>query len=391
MRVCHIWQNFFPIESGGVERYILNLSDFLTRQDQRINFLVITDKAAYVPFSRALRTSSYQRINSLDVHRLGPNFSSLLKGAFYKTFHRSPKTLDKTLATSLFKEAVNIQGMDNVDVFHIHGFWQSLYPTIGLLLSQHFHRPFIVTLHGDSVNRNDPYAMPIRAPATVEVLRRANTITTYSEETFKLLRQLNLGKNSRLIPNFVDTRLFNRPASNSTSSGTRVVMVTRFSKPKDPMTPIRAFAEVIKEVPEATFNIVGYGPLYEYANRLVQDLNLEGAVTLVGMKTDVRKFLWDSDISIGTRGSYITTLEAWAAGLAVIAPDFGIMKEIISNGENGLLVPPGNVHQLASAMISLIRNKDLRTTIAANGAQAVKKHDIQNVSSSIADIYSSLL
>jgi glycosyltransferase involved in cell wall biosynthesis len=101
--------------------------------------------------------------------------------------------------------------------------------------------------------------------------------------------------------------------------------------------------------------------------------------------------LWDSDISIGTRGSYITTLEAWAAGLAVIAPDFGIMKEIISNGENGLLVPPGNVHQLASAMISLIRNKDLRTTIAANGAQAVKKHDIQNVSSSIADIYSSLL
>ena len=105
---------------------------------------------------------------------------------------------------------------------------------------------------------------------------------------------------------------------------------------------------------------MGYGPLYEYANRLVQDLNLEGSVTVLGMKSDVRKFLWDSDIFIGTRGSYITTLEAWAAGFAVVAPEFGIMKEIISNGENGLLTPPGDANQLASVLISLIKNKNFR-------------------------------
>jgi len=391
MRVCHIWQNFFPIESGGVERYILNLSDFLFQQDQNMNFLMITDKAAYVPFSRALRTSKYQRINSLEVHRLGPYFSSFLRGAFYKTFRRPSKTLDNRLAVNLFNEAANIQGIDKVDVFHVHGFWQPLYPTLGLLLSQHFHRPFIVTLHGDSVNYNDPYSMPLRDPATIDVLRRADVITTYSKETLKLLRELKLGKTSRLIPNFVDTELFNRTVSDGNSSGTRIVMVSRLSKPKDPMTPIRAFAKVIKEVPEATFKIVGYGPLYEYANRLVKDLDLDGAVNMVGVQSDVRKFLWNSDISVGTRGSYITTLESWAAGLPVIAPEFGIMKEIISNGENGLLVPPGNINQLASAMVSLIRNKDLRRTIVANGAEAVKKHDIRNVTSSIAQIYTSLL
>jgi glycosyltransferase involved in cell wall biosynthesis len=232
--------------------------------------------------------------------------------------------------------------------------------------------------------------MPLRAPATLDVLRRADAITTFSKETLNVLRELGLDKRSRLIPNFVDTRSFNRPASNGGGSGTRIVMVSRLSKPKDPITSILAFYQVRKEIPEATFKIVGYGPLYEEANRLVQDLNLEGAVTLVGMKSDVRKFLWDSDIFIGTRGSYITTLEAWAAGLVVIAPEFGIMKEIISNGENGLLVPPGDVNQLASAMISLIRNKDLRTTLASNGAQALKKHDIRNVASSIANIYTSL-
>ena len=390
MRVCHIWHFFYPIEFGGVERYILSLSDFLSQQDQSIHFLMITDKAAYVPFSRALRTSSCQRINSLEVHRLGPNLSSFLRSASYKLFHRLSKPLDNLLIANLYREAASVRGIDEVDIFHVHGFWQPLYPAIGLLLSQHFHRPLVVTLHGDSVDCNDPFSMPLRAPATLDVLRRADAITTFSKETLNVLRELGLDKRSRLIPNFVDTRSFNRPASNGGGSGTRIVMVSRLSKPKDPITSILAFYQVRKEIPEATFKIVGYGPLYEEANRLVQDLNLEGAVTLVGMKSDVRKFLWDSDIFIGTRGSYITTLEAWAAGLVVIAPEFGIMKEIISNGENGLLVPPGDVNQLASAMISLIRNKDLRTTLASNGAQALKKHDIRNVASSIANIYTSL-
>ena len=193
-----------------------------------------------------------------------------------------------------------------------------------------------------------------------------------------------------LMPNFVDARLFSRPASSSIGSGTRVVMVSRLSQGKDPITPIRAFARVKKEVPEATLEIVGYGPLYEYANILIQELNLTGAVTLVGKKSDVRRFLWNNDIFIGTRGSYIATLEAWAAGLAVIAPKFGIMKEVISDGENGLLVPPGNINELASAMISLMKNKDLRTRIIANGSQALKKHDIRSIAPSIANIYKSL-
>ncbi len=391
MRVCHVWHNFFPIEFGGAERYILSLSDFLFQQDQNLHFLLITDRAAYVPLQRALRTSRCQQIDSLEVHRLGPNFSSFLGKAFSRTFHRSSKSLDDLLAINLFREAANIQGMDQVDVFHVHGFWQSLYPTIGLHLSQHFHRPLVVTLHGDSVNFDDPYAMPIKAPETIHVLENADVITTYSHETLKILEDFKLGKKRVLVPNFVDTKLFQRRTGSEDSSGNNIVMITRLSKPKDPMTPIRAFAQVRKEIPDVTLKIVGYGPLYEYANRLVQDLSLQGAVTFYGAKSDVRDFLWSSDIFIGTRGSYITTLEAWAAGLAVVAPDFGIMKEIISSGKNGLLSTPGDANQLAYDLISLINDKRLRATIIENGMEALKKHDIRNVAPSIKGIYYSLL
>ena len=380
MRVCHIWQNFFPIESGGVERYILSLSNFLYKHDNT-TFFLITDKAAYVPFSRALRIPSCQRINSLEVHRLGPNFSSFLGSTFCKLFHRQSKTLHELLTRSLYREATNIQGIDK----------QSLYPTIGFLLSQNFHRPFIVTLHGDSVSLNDPFAMPIRSSSAINVLRRADAITTFSKETFNVLRELDLDKRSHLIPNFIDNRSFKGPTSNRISSGTKIVMISRLSKPKDPMTPIRAFAKVKKEVPEATFKIVGYGPLYEYANSLVQELGLQESVTFVGMKSNVRKFLWDSDVFIATRGSYITTLEAWAAGIPVVAPKFGIMKELISDGENGLLAKPGDIDQLSSLLINLIRNQRLRETLVANGIATAEKHDIQNIAPHINRIYESLL
>ena len=272
MRICHIWQNFFPIEYGGVERYILSLSDFLSQQVQGMNFLLITDKAAYVPLAQAFGISSYQRVNSLEVFRLGPNFFSFLRSGFWRLLHRPSKSLDNLLTVSLYSEAANIPGIDKVDVFHIHGFWQPLYPTIGLLLSERFHRPFVLTLHGDSVNLDDPFAMPIRSPSTTKVLRRANVITTFSTEALNLLRNIGLDKRSRLIPNFIDTRSFKRPTLSRNSSGTKILMISRLSKPKDPMTPIKAFARVKKEVPEATFKIVGYGPLYEEANRLVQEL-----------------------------------------------------------------------------------------------------------------------
>jgi glycosyltransferase involved in cell wall biosynthesis len=390
MRVCHIWHNFFPIEFGGVERYILSLSNFLSQENGNVHFVLLTDKSS-VSFLRAPSIRDSERIGSLEVHRLKAPFPSLLSKASYKLFHRKLKSFDDLLTVNLYRAAKNIKGIDEVDLFHVHGFWLPQYPTIGLLLSQHFHRPFMITLHGDSVNINDPYAMPIRAPTTLDVLRQAEVVTTFSMETLSVLQKMGLGKNSRLIPNFVDTRLFKRPISRRNGVGTKILMVSRLSKPKDPITPILAFAQVRKQVPEATFEIVGYGPLYEDAKRLVGDLNIEEAVTFHGAKSDVRPFLWDNDIFIGTRGSYITTLEAWAAGLAVTAPEFGIMKELVSNGKNGLLAPPGNIDQLASELLNLIRNKNLRNMIAENGILTSEKYDIRNVAPTIANIYKSLV
>lgn len=364
------------------------MSDFLSKEDG-IDFSLITDRAAYVGLKRALQVSQTQKVNSIQVYRMGPNFPSILRHAYYRTLHRYFMSLDNLLLRNLYNEAVSIPEMKNVDIFHIHGFWQPLYPTIGQLLSEHFHRPFIVTLHGDSIDPKDPFSMPLRKTATLSVLRKATAITTFAKETLNLLNTLGLGEKSKLIPNFIDTQRFQRPFRSKNASGTRVVMITRLSKPKDPITPIRAFALIKKRFPQATLKIVGYGSLYPYAKRLIQNLGLNSSVDLVGMKSDVREFLWDSDIFLSTRGSYLTTLEARAAGLVVIAPDFGILKEIISNGQTGFLTEPGNADELASVIENLMENSKLRTEIVENGIKAAKEYDIRTVAPILKNIYKS--
>ena len=123
----------------------------------------------------------------------------------------------------------------------------------------------------------------------------------------------------------------------------------------------------------------------------MHDLNLEDTVFLMGKQTDVPKFLWNSDIFIATNFGYIATLEAWSAGLAVVAPDFGIMAETITNGENGLLVQPQNPQALANAIIGLLRDKPLREKLAFNGAQTVQDYDIRSVAPKMAQVYRSVL
>jgi glycosyltransferase involved in cell wall biosynthesis len=112
---------------------------------------------------------------------------------------------------------------------------------------------------------------------------------------------------------------------------------------------------------------------------------------MMGKQSDVRKFLWSSDIFVATNFGYIASLEAWSAGLAVVAPNFGILKETINNKNNGLTVEQHDVDQLASALISLIKDKEFRRKLALNGEQAVKNYDIREVAPKMAEIYQSVI
>ena len=67
------------------------------------------------------------------------------------------------------------------------------------------------------------------------------------------------------------------------------------------------------------------------------------------------------------------------------------MKDLISDGKDGFLTPPGDADKLAIKLISLIKNKQLRMMISENGLLTAEKHDVRTVAPYISDIYRSLL
>ncbi len=374
---------------GGVERYILTLSNYLGNRHPEIEFALITDNTEY-QFFKSRKLPKHEQFDRLGVYRFGPNLLSVSRSVYYQLSHRNSKKLMEMLASKLYKEMASTPQIADSDIFHVHGLWDSQYPTVGLQLSQRFNKPLVVSLHGDSVGTEHPHSMPLEKNAFTSLLTKASAITTYSQTVFAALKKMGFTHKSHLIPNFIDTAYFKRPFSAENASlGNSVVMVCRLDPFKDPLTAVQAFALVAKVEPHATLQIVGDGPLFEPMKKLICELGLENNVFLMGQHADVRPFLWGNDIFL-TGNAFISVLEAWSAGLAVVAAKGETTGKLIADGENGLLVQPKNPRDLASALLQVMRDNSCRTVFVKNGLEAAGLFDVGCSGEHFSEIYRSI-
>lgn len=389
MNVCHIWERFWPLEIGGVERYILSLTSYL-HKSRGIEFSLLTGKSNLLFVTKNME--KFEDAGFLKVYRLGPNPVDLFYSASFRLFGEEHDRFKKPHFRGLCHEAERSAVAKSADIFHIHGIWKELeYIDLGVYLSQHFHKPLVVTLHGGFVGDAVLGGMPLRKPDIKAILNYADAITTYSKEVLGTLQELGLGDKSHLITNFVDTWQFKKTTAPPLEHDDTAVYVGRLEPLQTPELLIEAFKKVHAQVPNAKLHIVGYGTLYEQLKNQIHEYGLDETVSLMGKQTDVRKFLWNSDIFIATNFGYIASLEAWSAGLAVIAPNFGILKETISHQDNGLLFKPKDADELALALIALLKDKELRKKLALNGTETVKGYDIRAVTPKMADVYKSVI
>ncbi len=389
MRVCHVWERFWPLEIGGLERYILWLSTYLAKKEA-VEVSLITGRTKLLLLTKNIK--KIEDAGFLKVYRLGPNPVDVLNGVSMYALGSTPRFLEKAKFAGLCREASRWPVAQTADVFHIHGIWKDLeYINLGIYLSRRFGKPLVVTLHGGFVGNPRQGGMPLLSPAVRHILEQDVTaITTYSKEVLSTLEQMGLGGKSHYVTNFVDTPHFKNPIA-SQPRDTMVVYVGRLEPVQTPQLVIKAFKQVHEQLPCAKLTIVGYGSMLEALKALIKELNLEDSVIMAGKQTDVRPFLWSSDVFVATNFGYIATLEAMAAGLAVVAPNFGILKETISHGSNGLLFEPDSVADLAENLIKLLKDEALCRKVALNGVESVQDYDIRAVAPRMSRIYQSVV
>jgi glycosyltransferase involved in cell wall biosynthesis len=118
------------------------------------------------------------------------------------------------------------------------------------------------------------------------------------------------------------------------------------------------------------------GVLYERLVALHAELELGDRVRFVGFRDDVPALMRSLDIYVSSssvEGFSLTTIEAMASGVPVVATRSGGPQEIIEDGVDGLLVPVGAPERLADALRELIGDPERRRALATAARDAVTR------------------
>lgn len=156
----------------------------------------------------------------------------------------------------------------------------------------------------------------------------------------------------------------------------RIVSVGRLHQQKNQRLLINAFSKVSPKFPEYRLEIYGDGELKEELTQLIDEIGLADKIILKGTSNAIFDCIYNASLFVLTsdfEGMPNALMEAMALGLPCISTDCrpGGARTLIKDGENGYIVPIGDMEILANTMESLLKNKEKAEELAKN-AQKIR-------------------
>lgn len=141
----------------------------------------------------------------------------------------------------------------------------------------------------------------------------------------------------------------------------KIVNVGRLYPQKNQKLLVEAFAQVHKKLPDYIMEIYGDGLLEDELRQEIFQLSLDKKVFLYPSRKDIFTVMYESSLfvlSSDYEGMPNVLMEAMALGVPCLTTDYnpGSVKEIIDDGINGYIVPPGNAEVLAKKMIDILQD-----------------------------------
>ena len=349
MRVVHLFKDFYPPTTGGIEQHLRVLCEGLSRK---------IDVTVLVP------SRSFRRIEETigDVHIV-----------------RTPE-LGRCLSTPLCPGMGAELRRLSPDLIHLH------FPNPAGDLAYLFggrRVPVVMTYHADIV-RQRPMLWAYR-PLFDRLIGHVRQIIVSSQQYLDSSTFLApLRDRCTVIPFGVDREAFTLGDDEQTDvrrvrrrHGGRLIVflgVLRYYKGLDVL--VRAMRHV-----SGHLLIVGRGPERANVVRLIRELRLDDRVTLIGEVSDAerRVLLHAADVfvlpSIDRSEAFgIAQVEAMACGTPVVSSDLPTgIRAVNSHGVTGLLVPPGDSTALAGALTRLLGDDVLRTTLGRAARERVER------------------
>ncbi|MDR1113657.1 MAG: glycosyltransferase family 4 protein, partial [Candidatus Margulisbacteria bacterium] len=168
-----------------------------------------------------------------------------------------------------------------------------------------------------------------------------------------------------------------RRALKLTSKNIVIGTLGRLYPEKNQQLLLRAFALLAPRLPEAKLLLVGDGPSRQELEHLANELAVADKVIFAGWQSDTYRYLKAMDIYVlpslyeGHSGSI---LQAWLCKLPVVGANTTGIRDLIIDGQNGLLFSLKNPQELANIILNLLAYPKFAKKLAAAGYQTVSEN-----------------
>jgi phosphatidylinositol alpha-mannosyltransferase len=318
------------------------------------------------------------------VHRIGRVVSIPANGSVARI----------TLSLRSYLQAKRLLHEQQFDLIHLH---EPMMPALPLTVLRHSGATNIGTFHAF---RNTPLAYFYGKPILQPFFRKLHGHIAVSSAAREFVGEY-FPSDYRIIPNGIEFSRFHTryPVLEELSDGRPTVLfVGRLEKRKGLRYLLRAWPMVLKRQPEARLVVVGRGrPLEGYKRFAARQGWAPTDVVFAGYVAaeDLPRYYQACDIfcapNTGQESFGIVLLEAMAAGAPIVASDIPGYRDVVTSGEEGLLVERQNPGALADALCRLLGNPELRASMRRAGQSKARNYDWPRVASDVLAYYEEIL
>jgi len=295
-----------------------------------------------------------------------------------------------TISPVLAPPVRTILDRERFDVIHIH---EPLCSTLTLTILNLSKAINVGTFHAC---HRKPRGYQIVSPFMMGLFKKLHGKIAVSEPAKEFVSKYFPGE-YQVIPNGINVARFStpRPLIEGLSDGKlNILFVGRPEKRKGLTYLLEAYRKVKRQVPLSRLIVVGPGT--ERYDSEARKLGLEDAVFTGYVDNDMLPSYYQSaDIfcspATGGESFGIILLEAMAASKPIVASAISGYASVMSDGVQGILVPPKDKEALAGALIKLLSDPDLRQQMGARGRIRAEECDWPNVADRVNQYYVSLI
>jgi glycosyltransferase involved in cell wall biosynthesis len=336
------------------------------------------------------RFDSKQIIATLCVLRQKDILTEMFEQESISVYHLSRSKFDPRALL----DVVRLVRSKSIDLIHAHGYGSTNIARVAGVVCR-----IPVIIHAHDVDRNYPWFQQAADMLLSPFTSRAIAVSQSVREACVSKRRV-AGSKVSVLHNGIPLDRFSEPAMAAVagererlgipSNASVVGTVGRLREEKGTRFLIEAAPAVLERFPNTIFLVVGDGPLRTELEDLAGQLGVAENILFTGFREDIQIMLGMMDVVVVpslSEGFGLVVVEAMAIKKPVIASRVGGINEIITDDQNGLLIPAGDPGAVAAEVIGLLESVDRRKSLAAAAFQSVQAYSIEAHVQRLQEIY----